>query len=148
MLLLGRIRSPARYSKGDLGTIWSCNESTGLLCLRQPCQNVSESNCVCADTECWTPFLCDCLCETGDTGFGEGVVGLAGVAVEAAGGGNVDDVSWFAILDAEVWCRSADQLEGCAAVEGDDCVPLLVGGLRMISRMLMSKTALLYSPCE
>jgi hypothetical protein len=74
---------------------------------------------------------------------------LAGVTVKTAGGGDVDDVSWFAVLDAEVWCRGADQLEGCTAVEGDDGVPLLVGGLfRLLAlRLAIARSSALYSPC-
>lgn len=81
------------------------------------------------DAEGWAPLLCDCLCETGDTGFGQCVVCLACVAVEAGCGGDVDNGAWFAILDTEIWCGGSYKLEGLGVVESNDGVPLLVGRL-------------------
>jgi hypothetical protein len=116
-------------SQCNLCTIRQDLNRTLLLRLRQPCQDISKSNGVCANTESWAPFFGDCLCETGDTGFGDCVVGLTCVAVDARCGGDVDDVSWFAVLDAEVRGSSSNQLEWSTAVEGEDCIPLLIGCL-------------------
>jgi hypothetical protein len=54
---------------------------------------------------------------------------LAGVAVDAGGGGDVDDAAWFAVFDAEVWSGIADEFEGCGGVKREDRVPLLVSSL-------------------
>lgn len=50
--------------------------------------------------------------------------------MDAGSAGDVDDGARLAVLDPEVGRRCSDQLEGCRAVEGEDGVPLLVGGLR------------------
>ena len=46
--------------------------------------------------------------------------------VDAAGAADVDDVTGFAVLDAEKGGGSADELEGCGVVQSDDGFPLLV----------------------
>jgi hypothetical protein len=90
---------------------------------------VAEGDGVGAHTEGWAPLFRNGLGETGHTSFGEGVVGLAGVAVNARGRGDVDDAARFAVLDAEVRSGIADEFEGCGSVKSEDGVPLLVGGL-------------------
>lgn len=75
------------------------------------------------------PLLGDGLGHAGHAGLGEGVVELAGVAVQARGAGDVDDAPRLAVLDAEEGRGFAGELEGDGAVEGDDGVPLLVGHL-------------------
>lgn len=82
-----------------------------------------------AHAEGRAPLLRDGLGEADDAGFGERVVGLPGVAVQARRRGDVDDVARLAVLDAEVGRRGADELEGGRVMEGDDGVPLLVGRL-------------------
>lgn len=44
------------------------------------------------------PFFRDGLRETDHSGFGSGVVGLADVPVQAAGGGDVDDGAVFLLV--------------------------------------------------
>lgn len=80
--LLGRLLLP-RYSQRHLLPIRCRDERTRFLGCSQPRGDMSKCNGICADSERGTPFFCDCLCETRDSGFGEGVVGLARVAVEA-----------------------------------------------------------------
>lgn len=82
-----------------------------------------------ADAELWTPLLCDDLGETNDAGLGDGIVGLTRVAVDAGGGGDVDDVAGLAVLDAEVGGGGADELEGGGVVDCQHGVPLFVGHL-------------------
>lgn len=77
-----------------------------------------------------SPFFGNGFCETGHAGFGEGVVGLACVAVEARGRGDVDDGAGFAVFDAEEGRSRADEFEWLRVVQGEDRVPLLVGRLR------------------
>lgn len=90
---------------------------------------MSEGDCVSPHTERRAPFFRDGFCQADDAGFGEGVVCLAGVAVEARSGRDVDDVSGLAVFDAEVGCCGADEFEGLGVVEGEDGVPLFVGCL-------------------
>lgn len=49
--------------------------------------------------------------------------------MDAGSAGDVDDGARLAVFDPEVRCGCSDQLEGCRAVEGEDGVPLLIGGL-------------------
>ena len=49
--------------------------------------------------------------------------------MQAGRGGDVYDVARFAVFDAEVGGRGADEFEGLGVVQGEDGVPLLVGGL-------------------
>lgn len=146
-----RTRDPER----DFVSIWRRDERTLLFRRRQAGQDMPERNCVRAHAEGWAPFFRDRFGEACDAGFGQGVVGLAGVAVEAGGGGDVDDVSGLAVFDAEVGGGVADELEGCGAVEGDDCFPLLVCGLCRtwcVSCLLLARrgggSVSVCSPCE
>lgn len=75
------------------------------------------------------PFFRDRLGQARHACFGEGVVCLPGVAVQAGGRGDVDDVSGLVVLDAEVGGGGADELEGLRVVQGQDGVPLFVGCL-------------------
>lgn len=90
---------------------------------------MSESHGVGAHAECGTPFFGYGFCEADDAGFGQGVVCLAGVAVQAGGGGDVYDVPGGAVFDAEVGGCGADEFEGLGVVEGEDGVPLLISSL-------------------
>ena len=92
-----------------------------------------KCNSIGANAERRTPLFSDGFGKTCDAGFGEGVVRLPGVTVDAGGGGDVDDVAWLAVFDAEVGCCCADELEGCCAVEADDSFPLLVRCLYLVS---------------
>lgn len=123
-----------RNSQSNLLSVWCCDESSLLFCGRQSRRDGAKSHRVASDTECWSPLFCNRLRESSDTGLGEGVVGLAGIAVNAGGGGDVDDAAWLAVLDTEVWGGGANELEGSSAVEVDDRVPLLVGCLAMSVR--------------
>ena len=91
-----------------------------------------------ADAEGGTPFFGYGLCEADDAGFGEGVVCLAGVAVQAGCRGYVYDVAGLAVFDAEVGGCGADELEGLRVVQGEDCVPLFVGclGIELVLSLL------------
>lgn len=82
-----------------------------------------------ADPELGSPFLGDGFGEPRDAGFGEAVVGLAGVARGAGCGGNVDDAAGGAVFEAEVGGGGADESEGGGVVEGENRVPLFVGHL-------------------
>jgi hypothetical protein len=66
------------------------------------------------------------LGHAGDTRLREGIVNLTRVAVHTRSARDVDDVSRLAVLHAEVWGRSADNLERRCCVQVDDGVPLLV----------------------
>lgn len=59
----------------------------------------------------------------------ECVVGLAGIAMDSRGGGDVDDATWFAVLDTEVGSGGSNELERSCSVQGHDGIPLLVGRL-------------------
>lgn len=90
---------------------------------------MSESNRVRSNAKLGAPFLRNdfrqpvyaCLCET--------VVGLAGVAVYARCGGDVDNAAGLAVGDAEVGRCFADEFEGCGVMQGYDVFPLFVGHL-------------------
>ena len=90
---------------------------------------MSEGNSVGSHAEGRAPFFGDGFGQAGDAGFGEGVVCLARVAVQAGGRGDVDDVPGLAVFDAEVGSGGADELEGLGVVAGEDGVPLFVGCL-------------------
>ena len=90
---------------------------------------MSEGNSVGSHAEGRAPFFGNGFGQAGDAGFGEGVVCLARVAVQARGRGDVDDVARLAIFDAEVRGCGADELEGLGVMKGEDGVPLLVGCL-------------------
>jgi hypothetical protein len=90
---------------------------------------VSERNSICAHAERRTPFFRDRFRQPDDAGFGESVVGLAGVAVQARRRGDVDDVPGGAVFDAEVGCCGANEFEGLRVVQGEDGGPLFVGRL-------------------
>jgi hypothetical protein len=55
-----------------------------------------------------------------------GVVQLPSISIHTRRTRDVDDVPWLAVLDAEVWRRSAHNLERRGSVQVDDGVPLLV----------------------
>ena len=99
---------------------------------------MSESHGVGAHAECGTPFFGYGFCEADDAGFGQGVVCLAGVAVQAGRRGDVDDVARFAVFDAEVGGCGADELERLRVVQGEDGVPLFVGclGIELVLSLL------------
>jgi len=96
--LLLRLRDPQRH----LRAVGRRNVTPQLLSGRQPRLNVAERNGVDADAELGAPFLGDGFGHSGDTGFGEGVVDLAGVAVDAGGAAYVYDVAGFAVYEARV----------------------------------------------
>lgn len=118
-----------RYSQRNLLPIWCRDKRTLFLRSRQPGQNMSKRNRIRPDAELRTPFLRNHFCKTVYAGFRNTVVGLARVAVDAGGGGDVDDAAGFAVCDAEVGGCFADEFEGCGVVEGEDVFPLLVGHL-------------------
>jgi len=105
-------------------TVRRDDECALLLRSRQAGRDVAECERVCTNAELRTPFFRDGLGETGHAGFGETVVCLAGVAVGAGRGGDVDDAAWFAVFDAEVGRCLADEAEGRFAVDVEDCVPV------------------------
>jgi hypothetical protein len=84
---------------------------------------------VCSHAERRAPFFCYGFGQADDTGFCQGVVCLARVAVQAGGGGDVYYVPRLAVFDAEVGGCGADEFEGLRVMQGEDCVPLFVGGL-------------------
>lgn len=90
---------------------------------------MAKSNGVAANAEFGTPFFGDHFGEPVDACFGETVVGLAGVAVDAGGGGDVDDAAGLAVSDAEEGGSFTDELEGRCIVEREDVVPLFVSHL-------------------
>lgn len=94
---------------------------------------MSEGYGVGAHAERGTPFFGDGFGQANDAGFRQRVVCLACVAVQAGGRGDVDDITGRAVFDAEVGRCGADELEGLGVVEGEDCVPLFVGGLVGVS---------------
>ena len=53
-------------------------------------------------------------------------MGCLRVAVDATCAADVDYISGLSVLDAEVWGRGSDELEGCSVMQRDDCVPLFV----------------------
>jgi len=79
-----------------------------------------------AHTKCRSPLLRDRFRQARDARFGEGVVGLSRVAVDAARAADVDDGSGFAVFEAEIGRRGADEAEGGGRVQREDCGPLLV----------------------
>ena len=115
-----------RDAQRDFGPVTRCDERTLFLGRRQPRRDRSVRNRVGADSELRAPLLADGLGEPEHAGLGEGVVRLPRVPARAARAADVDDASGFAVLDAEVGCRGADELEGRGGVEGEDGVPLLV----------------------
>ncbi len=60
-------------------------------------------------------------------------VGLR-VTVDSASTADVDDVSGFAVFDAEVGGCGSDEPKGRGVVEGEDGVPLFVGHLNVKPR--------------
>lgn len=121
---------------GNLLSVRGGNKLSLLLCLGQTSGDVTESDGVGADAECWTPLLGDDLGEADNTGLANSVVGLSGVTVDTGGGGDVDDVAGLAVLDAEEGSGSADELEGGGVVDGEHGLPLLVGHLVHVSACL------------
>jgi hypothetical protein len=119
------LRNPQR----NLHTVRSSDKSALLLGRRQASRNVPESDRVRPHAEGRAPFFGDGFGEAGYAGFGQGVVCLARVAVQARGRGDVYDVAGLAVFDAEVGGCGADELEGLGVVQGEDCVPLFVGCL-------------------
>lgn len=119
----------ARYAERDLCAIRQRDEAAELLCGREARLDVAKGDGVYAHAERGAPLLCERLCEAGNAGLGEGVVCLPRVAVDARGAADVDDVAGGAVFDAEEGRRGADELERRRAVQRDDRVPLLVGGL-------------------
>ena len=87
---------------------------------------MAESDGVGAHAEGRAPFFGDGFGQADDAGFGQRVVCLAGVAVQAGGRGDVDDVAGGAVFDAEVGGCGADEFEGLGVVQGEDGVPLFV----------------------
>ena len=118
-----------RNAQGNLLTLGPGGKGAVLLGRGQPGEDVAKGDGVGPDAELRAPLLGDGLGEAGDAGLGQGVVELAGVAVDARGGGDVDDGAGLAVADAEVGGGGADEVEGGGAVEGDDGVPLGVGHL-------------------
>lgn len=129
-----------RDAEGDLLAIWRRDEGALLLSRREAGHDMAEGDGDGADAELGAPFLRDGLGETRDAGLGEGVVGLARVAVQAGGAADVDDDAGLAVLDAEVGGRGADELEGGRVVQGDNGVPLLVGGLNAARTYASART--------
>lgn len=78
--LLG-IQLLAGDTQGNLGAVGGGDEGTGLLGGGQTGGHVAEGNGVRANAEGWAPFFGDCLGQAHDSGFGDGVVGLASVGV-------------------------------------------------------------------
>lgn len=85
-----------------------------------------------ANAELGAPFLGDGFGEARDAGFGERVIGLAGVAGGAGCGGDIDDAAGGVVFEAEVGGGGADETEGGGVVEGEDRVPLFVGHLDIL----------------
>ena len=77
---------------------------------------MSESDRVSADAELGPPFFGDDFGEADDAGFGEAVVCLAGVAVDAGCAADVDDVTGFAVFNPEIGRCGADEFEGGGVV--------------------------------
>lgn len=75
-----------------------------------------KSNSIGSDTEGRAPFFGNGFGQADDAGFGQSVVCLACVAVEAGGGGDVDYVAGLSVFDAEVGRCGADELEGLSVV--------------------------------
>lgn len=88
-------------------------------------ENVGDAR-VCAHAERRTPFFGDDLGETGDTCFGQAIIGLTCVAIDTTGAADIDDVPRLPVLDAEIGRRGSHELERSSIVEGNDGVPLLV----------------------
>ena len=128
------LRNPQR----NLHTVRSSDESPLLLGGRQAGRNVAESDRVGPHAEGRAPFFGDGFGQAGDAGFGQRVVCLAGVAVQAGRRGDVDDVARFAVFDAEVGGCGADELERLRVVQGEDGVPLFVGclGIELVLSLL------------
>ncbi len=92
---------------------------------------------VCAHAERGTPFLGDDLRETGDTCFGQTIIGLTSVAIDTTGAADVDDIPRLPVLDSEVGRSGSHELERSSIMQGDDGIPLLVCHLHsMLSAML------------
>ncbi len=81
---------------------------------------------ICAHTERGTPFFSDNFRETGDTCFGQTIIGLTSIAIDATGAANIDDVPRLPIFDSEIGRSGSHELERRSVVEGNDGVPLLV----------------------
>ena len=116
------LRNPQR----NLDAIRRRHKRAFLFRRRQARRDVAEGDGVGAHAEGRAPFFGDGLGEADDAGFGQRVVCLARVAVQAGGRGDVDDVARSAVFDAEVGGCGADELEGLGVVEGEDGGPLLV----------------------
>jgi hypothetical protein len=64
-----------------------------------------------------------------DTRLGQRIVDLPSISVHTTRTRDVDDTPRFSILDPEVRCCGANDLEGCRRVQVDNGMPLLVGHL-------------------
>lgn len=90
-----------------------------------------------AHTKRGSPFFSDDLRETGDTCFGQTIIGLTSVAIDATGAADIDDVPRLPVLDSEIGRSGSHELERSSIVEGNDGVPLLVCHLQsMLSAMV------------
>ena len=125
------LRNPQR----NLHAVGRGNKRPLLLRSRQARRNVPERNGVGPHAEGGAPFFGDGLCQAGHAGFGQGVVRLARVAVQAGRRGDVYYVAGLAVFDAEVGGCGAHELEGLRVVQGEDRVPLFVGclGVKVVS---------------
>lgn len=105
----------------------TCALAIGLLI-----QKVGGDRRVCAHTERGTPFFSDDFRETGDTCFGQTIIGLTSVAIDATGAADIDDAPRLPVFDSEIWRSGSHELERSSIVEGNDGVPLLVRHLHNI----------------
>lgn len=103
-------------AQSNLAPIRRGHKCAFLFGCRQSGQDEPESDCVGAHAVRWSPFLGNRFGQARDACFGQGVIGLTCVTVQAGCTGDVDDVARFAIFDAEEGGRSADELEGSGVV--------------------------------
>lgn len=118
-----------RYTQRNSRPIRRSDKTPQLLRSRQPRLYKPKGHGINAHAKCRAPFLRDGLAEADDAGFGEGVVGLARIAVHAGGTAYVDNVAGFTVFDAEVGGGGADEFERRGGVDGNYVVPLLVAHL-------------------
>lgn len=150
---LARCQLLSRNAQRDFRAVRCGDEGTRLFRGGQSGRNVAKGNRVGAHAECWTPFFGNGFGKSNNTGFGEGVVGLASkfkyisvsidvlnetekdkhdvrVSMNTARAADVDNHPWFLILDAEVWRCSSHEFERRRVVNSQHGIPLLVGHLK------------------